>query len=1532
MKRPRILETIGVGVSAAALVIAPIAGVALAAPAAAADTVVLSNDFEGASVAPWGPRGPVTLAVTAADAHAGAQSLSVSGRTADWHGAATSVASLLAEGTPYTVSAWVKLAPGTTGSSGMHFTVQETSAAGDAYTWVGSPAATTADGWTQITGTYTKPAGLTAATLYVEAANIGSTPPNYLVDDVLVTGTDVPPVDPSVVPGGAVDPVLTPSVAARGTGNVAALTFDDGPNGATTTALLDYLKLNGLHATFCVIGQNIQAEGGADILKRIVADGHTLCNHSIDYADMGSLTLEQAQDRMKQNLGIIRDALGDPNAPVPFFRAPNGSWGSNIAAAAVSLGMQPLGVTNTISDWETQDVDTLTANLRTAMKAGQIVLTHDGGGDRTGTLTAVKTVVDERLAAGWTFSLPVGGPADDGGSTGVSTLTNDFETDLGAWGARGDGTNPVISLSTTEHHGGAQSASVADRTQGWHGLGASVTGIFTTGRTYNISAWVKLADSETDPADIRLSIQRDNAGTSSYDTVATATGVTSGAWVQISTSYTMAAAETALLYFESASGTPSFLVDDVVVTGNSAPPVQTDIPSLQDTVPWPLGVAIDSRETTGAGEQLVSKHYNQLTPENDMKPEEIQPTEGTFTFGDADALVDYAIAHGTRVHGHTLVWHSQTPAWFFEHTDGTPLTNSADDQALLLQRMKTHIDTVADHFREKYGEYGTAGNPIVSFDVVNEVIDESQDDGMRRSPWYNVLGAGFVNKAFEYASDAFNGGDTTDPAVKLFINDYNTEQPAKRQAMFTLLQDLIAHDVPVDGIGNQFHLSMSTSIASLKATLDLFGTLPLLQNVSELDVAVDGAITQNKLVQQGYYYQNLFDLLRQYPDLFAVTIWGPYDSRSWRSEGAPLPFNGDLQAKPAFWGIADGSQLPTLTLTALAHAGDPVGTDAHDWSLLPNTQVGTGGSGFQVRWSADHLTAYVHVDDATNDGAGDKVALFTAGGSAVTVDRTGAGGTVAEVEGGYDVVATIPATGLAQGGTAQFDVRITDGGTGASVSWNDLTHHQEDGARLGALDLVEAVGYLAVPQVETAPTVDGDIDAVWADAPVVSTDTLVEGAAEGAKAKVRALWTDDALHLLYEVSDPTLDATSSNAWEQDSVETFLDPVNAKNGSYLPNDGQYRVNFENFQSVSGDLTVIGDRLTSATKVVDGGYVVEESIAFGHTAAVGDLTGVDFQVNDGTAGVRTAVHSWTDPTGRSYQNTTRWGVAELVGPLAPPVAAPQITQQPQSVSGAFGSEATLTAAASGQPEPTVQWQVLTDGWLWTHKWKDVAGATSPSLTVPLDAKHDGATYRAVFTNSEGSATTDKATVTVAKAKPVVTTQPQSVSGAVGSTVKLTAAASGYPVPTVRWEQSSGGSSHWRPVGTGSTTLSVKVSGKPDGDQYRAVFTNKLGSATSQVATVTVATSAPAITSQPKDVTVKVKATAKFTVGVSGYPEPKVQWYQQAKGSTTWTKVPGATSTTLSVVAQANADGTHYRAVATSTAGTATSATVTLRVIRS
>lgn len=191
--------------------------------------------------------------------------------------------------------------------------------------------------------------------------------------------------------------------AARGSGLVAALTFDDGPNPGETDELLDVLAEARVTAVFCVIGANIQAPGGADVLRRTVAAGHVLANHTTSYADMGDWPAERVRADLVANLAIIRDAVGD--VPVPYFRAPNGSWGLT-AGVAAELGMRPLGLGNVIFDWETQDEPTLVANLRAAVTPGAVVLAHDGGGDRWSTVRAVHRVVAEKLADGWTFTLP----------------------------------------------------------------------------------------------------------------------------------------------------------------------------------------------------------------------------------------------------------------------------------------------------------------------------------------------------------------------------------------------------------------------------------------------------------------------------------------------------------------------------------------------------------------------------------------------------------------------------------------------------------------------------------------------------------------------------------------------------------------------------------------------------------------------------------------------------------------------------------------------------------------------------------------------------------------------------------------------------------------------------------------------------------------------------------------------------------------------------------------------------------------------
>jgi hypothetical protein len=271
------------------------------------------------------------------------------------------------------------------------------------------------------------------------------------------------------------------------------------------------------------------------------------------------------------------------------------------------------------------------------------------------------------------------------------------------------------------------------------------------------------------------------------------------------------------------------------------------------------------------------------------------------------------------------------------------------------------------------------------------------------------------------------------------------------------------------------------------------------------------------------------------------------------------------------------------------------------------------------------------------------------------------------------------------------------------------------------------------------------------------------------------------------------------------------------------------------------------------------------------------------------------------------------------------APAITAQPVSQSVIAGNSVSFTAAASGNPAPTVQWQVSTDG---GTTFSNVGGATSTTLTFTAVAGQNGNQYRAVFTNTVGNATTTAATLTVNFA-PTVTTNPANQSVTAGNNVSFTAAASGNPAPTVQWQVSTDGGATFSNVGGAtSTTLTFTAVAGQNGNQYRAVFTNTVGNATTTAATLTVNT-LPSVTTNPSDQTVTAGANASFTAAATGNPVPTVQWQVSTDVGATFNNVTGATSTTLTFTTAFSQNGYEYRAVFTNILGTAMTAASTLTV---
>jgi Immunoglobulin I-set domain len=284
---------------------------------------------------------------------------------------------------------------------------------------------------------------------------------------------------------------------------------------------------------------------------------------------------------------------------------------------------------------------------------------------------------------------------------------------------------------------------------------------------------------------------------------------------------------------------------------------------------------------------------------------------------------------------------------------------------------------------------------------------------------------------------------------------------------------------------------------------------------------------------------------------------------------------------------------------------------------------------------------------------------------------------------------------------------------------------------------------------------------------------------------------------------------------------------------------------------------------------------------------------------------------------------------------PDVAPSITTQPTSQSVMAGLSATFTAAASGLPTPTVQWQVSTDG---GATFSPVAGGTTDTLTIAdTTTPENGNEYEAVFTNGLGSATTNPATLTVIPpVAPTITTQPSNQTDNSGQTATFTAAASGNPIPSAQWQVSTDHGVTFSPVAGATTdTLSiVNTTTAENGNEYEAVFTNIAGSATTNPATLTVIPPvAPTITTQPTNQTTSSGQIATFTAGASGNPTPSAQWQVSYDGGTTWSDITGnptSNSTTLSgVIFGTFENGWQVRAVFTNIAGSATTNPATLTV---
>lgn len=325
-----------------------------------------------------------------------------------------------------------------------------------------------------------------------------------------------------------------------------------------------------------------------------------------------------------------------------------------------------------------------------------------------------------------------------------------------------------------------------------------------------------------------------------------------------------------------------------------------ETPSLSDAFEGKffIGAAINLAqiyERDTASVNIIKKHFNAIVPENCMKSMFLQPAEGKFFFDDADRFVAFGERYGKFVTGHTLIWHSQTPRWFFVDSAGQDVSRE-----VMIERMRSHITATVSRYRGR----------IRGWDVVNEAVED--DGSLRNSKFLQIIGEDYLPLAFEFAHAA-------DPDAQLYYNDYSMAIPAKRDGVVRLVKSLQEAGVRIDGVGMQGHLNMDfPGVEEFEKSLLAFAGLGVKIMITELDLSVLPSPRQSAgaEVSQTFEYQQslnpyadgllaavekqwnermsaFFDLFLKHRDkITRVTLWGVSDGDSWKNDW-PVPGRTD---------------------------------------------------------------------------------------------------------------------------------------------------------------------------------------------------------------------------------------------------------------------------------------------------------------------------------------------------------------------------------------------------------------------------------------------------------------------------------------------------------------------------------------------------------------------------------------------------------------------------------------------------------------
>ena len=750
---------------------------------------------------------------------------------------------------------------------------------------------------------------------------------------------------------------------------------------------------------------------------------------------------------------------------------------------------------------------------------------------------------------------------------------------------------------------------------------------------------------------------------------------------------------------------------------NVKPGIEQDIPDWKNTILAENALGSDGiagggiildEITDDALMDLVGKHFNAITFGNELKPDAlfnyqigssvqtktIKSIDGkdlevpvvndkgeNLDFSRADQMVDKIMAWNEahpdkkiRIRGHVLVWHSQTPEWFF--CKGYDKSNGYVDKETMNRRLEWFISSVFDHY------FGEAANHkydglFYGWDVVNEAVigsdyrkgnevndaNDTKEEDTRHgsnSCWWRVYESNeFIINAFKYANKY------APKDVELYYNDFGETDNTKCEGIIKLINDVkAAEGTRLDAFGMQAHYSVDGfSAAQFKTVAEKYAKAAGKVQLTELDLKAsstyDGsaAAKESEYTKMAYCHKNLFEAIKELNKngskvVSGLTVWGIIEPNSWLHEqsdvggGAngskqcPLLFDGDYKAKPAFYAYVDASKLqPAIQKIVITEAKN--GKIAGEAYNIEQNEV---QASFIPAWGKDGLTVQVDVKDSTVDTKDSVTVYVDPNNSAsdttpvkVTVPRAKA----IKTADGYKATVKVPMSDLKVAQIISMDVAVNN--NGQIGNFNDLTGKQETTSKYYAVATMK-------PGVKKIPygtvKIDAKEDAAWANAVNIPL-TINLGAEVTSNAKV--LWDENSLYVYATVKDSVLDKTGGQAHEQDSLEVFIDEDNGKTVSYGDDDKQYRVNYDNDQSFNGK-KCNAENVSSKTKLIDGGYVVEAAFKWTDIKPEkGTKIGLELQINDAKEGKRTGTLSWYDETGMGWSGSNVYGTVELTDKL-------------------------------------------------------------------------------------------------------------------------------------------------------------------------------------------------------------------------------------------------------------------------------------------